>query len=208
MAYSPNGTNLIFSTFFGSHGTDDGNGIALDSNDNIYIAGDTDSDQFPVTAGAIQPTRKGNVDGVFAMFTPTGQQLTYSTFFGGSGNDTTSAVAVDQYGNAYLTGFTQSFDFPLTSGSAQTTPGGGMQDAFFAKIGFSNPNNISPTSTGLSPAVQGNPVSQFQRAPGNFTRADAEYRRKTLKTSPYEYLFRRHHGFDSAAGSHPAGQSQ
>ncbi len=206
MAYSPNGTNLIFSTFFGSHGTDDGNGIALDSNDNIYIAGDTDSDQFPVTAGAIQPTRKGNVDGVFAMFTPTGQQLTYSTFFGGSGNDTSSSVAVDQYGNAYLTGLTQSFDFPLTSGAAQTTPGGGMQDAFFAKIGFSNPNNISPTSTGPGAVTQGNAVSRFQRAPGNFTRADAEYRRKTLKTSPYEYLFRRHRGFDSGAGS--AGQSQ
>ena len=161
MAYSTNGTNLIFSTFLGSHGTDDGNGIALDSMDNIYIAGDTDSDQFPVTAGAVQATRKGNTDGIFAILTPLGSQLTYSTFLGGSGDDSAAAVAVDQYGNAYLTGLTMSFDFPLTTAAAQIQPGGGSQDAFFAKIGFSNPNNTpSSSATVTMSALRG-----FRRCP-------------------------------------------
>jgi hypothetical protein len=207
LAYSANGQNLMFSTFLGSHGVEDGNGIALDSANNIYVVGDTNSDQYPVTGDAVQRTRKGGFDIVFSILDPTGSRLMYSSFLGGSGDDTGSAIAVDPYANVYLTGITISFDYPLTPGAAQTTPGGGMQDAFFAKVGFSNPNNISPTSTGPGAVTQGNAVSRFQRAPGNFSRAEADSRRKTLKTSPYEDRFRRHRGFDSGAGSHPAGQS-
>jgi len=206
MAYSANGTNLLFSTFLGSHGTDDGNGIALDSSDNIYIAGDTDSDQFPVTSGAVQPTRKGDMDGIFSILTPLGNQLTYSTFLGGSGDDSAAAVAVDQYGNAYLTGVTMSFDFPLTTGVAQTQPGGGTQDAFVAKIGFTNPNNTPPaaspvTTSARRPANALGPVShgpvshaRMERrivASNNTVAANGNRPTRRAKTSPYEPLFRR-----------------
>jgi hypothetical protein len=208
LAYSANGQNLKFSTFLGSHGVDDGNGIALDSANNIYVVGDTNSDQYPVTSDAIQRTRKGGFDAVFSILDPTGSRLMYSTFLGGSGDDTGSAIAVDPFANVYLTGITISFDYPLTPGAAQTTPGGGTQDAFFAKVGFSNPNNISPTSTAQVSALQGNAVSRFQRAPGQFTRAEADSRRKTLKVSPYEDRFRRRGaGFHPAGGFSPPGSS-
>ena len=191
LAYSPNGQNLKFSTYLGSHGVEDGNGIALDSVNNVYVTGDTNSDQYPVTGDAVQRNRKGRLDAVVSVLDPTGSRLLYSTFFGGSGDDSGAAIAVDPYANIYLTGFTASFDCPLTPGAAQIQPGSGIQDAFFAKIGFSNPNNISSTSVLTDQPVASNDVSRFQRAPGNFTRADAQSRRMKLKVSPYEDRFRR-----------------
>ncbi len=91
-----NGQNLIFSTFLGSHGTDDGNAIALDAMDNIYVTGDTNSDQFPVTSGAVQPNRKAGFDVIISELSPNGAQLQYSTFLGGSGDDSGSGVSVDR----------------------------------------------------------------------------------------------------------------
>jgi hypothetical protein len=196
LAYSANGQNLMFSTFLGSHGVEDGNGIALDNANNVYVVGDTNSDQYPVTSDAVQRNRKGGFDAVFSILDPTGSRLMYSTFFGGSGDDTGSAIAVDPFGNVYLTGITISFDYPLTQGAAQTQPGGGSQDAFFAKVGFSNPNNILPSGTAMDSAVKGQAVSRFERAPGTFTRAEFNSRQKKLKTSPYEDRFRRHRWFD------------
>src|SRR4029077_5319068 len=75
LAYSANGQNLMFSTFLGSHGVEDGNGIALDSSNNIYLAGDTNSDQYPVTSDAVQRNRKGGFDAVFSVLDPTGSRL-------------------------------------------------------------------------------------------------------------------------------------
>ena len=186
LAYSANGQNLMFSTFLGSHGVDDGNSIALDSSNNIYVAGDTNSDQYPVTSDAVQRNRKGGFDAVFSVLDPTGSRLLYSSFFGGSGDDTASAIAVDPFGSVYLTGITISFDYPLTPNAAQTTPGGGTQDAFFAKVGF-----VPASSKLTAPVVAGNAVSRFQRAPGSFSRAEAQSGRKKLKVSPYEDRFRR-----------------
>ena len=170
---------------------EDGNSIALDSANNIYVAGDTNSDQYPVTADAVQRNRKGGFDAVVSVLDPTGSRLLYSTFFGGSGDDTGSAIAVDPFANVYLTGITISFDYPLTPGAAQRQPGTGTRDAFFAKVGFSNPNNTSSSNMMTAAAVEGNTVSRFQRAPGNFTRAEAQSRTKKLKISPYEDRFHR-----------------
>jgi hypothetical protein len=200
LAYSANGQNLTFSTYLGSHGVEDGNSIALDSSNNIYVAGDTNSDQYPVTSDAIQRNRKGRFDAVVSVLDATGSRLLYSTFFGGSGDDSGSAVAVDPFGNIYLTGLTMSFDYPLTPGAAQTQPGSGTQDAFFAKIGFSNPNNISSGSMLAAPPVAGSAVSRFQRAPGNFTRAELQEGKQKLKVSPYEDRFRRRGAGPRSAG--------
>jgi hypothetical protein len=198
LAYSANGQNLTFSTYLGSHGVEDGNSIALDSSNNIYVAGDTNSDQYPVTADAVQRNRKGGFDAIVSVLDPTGSRLLYSTFFGGSGDDTGSAIAVDPFANVYLTGITISFDYPLTPGAVQRQPGTGTRDAFFAKVGFSNPNNVSSSNMMTAAAVEGNTVSRFQRAPGNFTRAEAQSRRTKLKISPYEDRFhRRGAGFPS-----------
>jgi Beta-propeller repeat. len=198
LAYSANGRNLLFSTYLGSHGVEDGNGIALDRLNNIYVVGDTNSDQYPVTPDAVQRNRNGRFDVVFSVLDPTGSRLLYSTFFGGSGDDSGSAIAVDPFGNVYLTGITISFDYPLTQGAAQTQPGGGTRDAFFAKVGFSNPNNT------MSAAVR-DTVSRVQlggnaqsATPGAFSRAEVKNPREKLAISPYEERFRRHRGFQPA----------
>lgn len=163
LGYSVNGRNLLFSTLLGSHGTDEGNAIALDSADNIYVTGDSNSDQFPITAGAVQPNRRGGFDIVLAILGPNGNQLQYSTFLGGSGDDSGMGVTTDAFGNAYLTGLTSSFDYPATTQAAQSQPGGGDTDAIFAKIGFSNPGNLMAQPA--APQVAAAASSRFQRGP-------------------------------------------
>jgi Beta-propeller repeat len=186
LAYTINGQNLLFSTLLGSHGTDEGNGIALDNADNVYITGDTDSDQYPVTSGAVQPNRKGGFDIVFSVLDPMGGVLQYSTFLGGSADDSGYAIALDPYANVYLTGVTSSFNFPITAGVAQPQPGGGTTDAFFAKIGFTNPGNTPPPAATVVTSSE----SSFHRgvaskpARGNFSVAEAGSRVRRSKASP------------------------
>jgi hypothetical protein len=96
LAYTPSGRNLLFSTFLWSHGTDEGNGIALDGSDNVYIVGETDSNQYPVTGDAVQLTRFGGFDVVVSVLDPTGSLLLYSTFLGGSCDDFGYAIALDR----------------------------------------------------------------------------------------------------------------
>ena len=136
LAYTPGGVNLLFSTFLGSHGTDEAFGIALDSSNNVYLTGDSNSDQFPITTDASQPNRYGLFDAVVAVLDRSGSQLLYSTFLGGSGDDSGLAIALDSYYDIYLTGTTSSADFPIFSDSPQQQYGGGSADAFVAKIGF------------------------------------------------------------------------
>ena len=131
--YTPNGQNLAWTTFLGSHGGDYGNAIATDANGNVYIAGDTDSDQYPVTDDATQGRRAANVDAVLSVLDTNGQNLLYSTFYGGRGDDSALGIAVDAFSQVYLTGSTDSSDLPIRQ-AVQAQPGGGSSDAFLAKI--------------------------------------------------------------------------
>src|SRR6266567_338073 len=106
------GTALGYSTYLGgSVGSDFGVAIALDSAGSAYVAGMTDSLDFP-TVNAIQSTSHGNLDLFVTKINAGGNALVYSTYLGGSGNDFNPDVAVDSTGNAYLTGLTGSTDFP------------------------------------------------------------------------------------------------
>ena len=105
----PNG-KILFSTFHGGSASDLASAIALDTSGNIYITGNTSSTDFPVF-NPIQLFR-GATDAFVSKFTSTGV-LVYSTFLGGSGNDSGAAIAVDPSGNAFITGQTSSTDFPL-----------------------------------------------------------------------------------------------
>jgi hypothetical protein len=96
------------------------------------VTGDTDSANFP-TAGALQRTIGGSSDAFIAKLNPSGTQLVYSTYLGGSGIDGGTAIAVASSGSAYVTGFTSSSNFP-TSDPLQQTNGGGGFDAFVAKL--------------------------------------------------------------------------
>src|SRR5207302_6382193 len=92
----------------GGSGPDVGHGIAVDAAGNSYIVGSTTSSDFPVTTG----TYSGNQDAFVVRLDPDGNRV-YSTYVGGSGQEVGQAIAVDAAGNAYITGSTQSTNFPL-----------------------------------------------------------------------------------------------
>jgi hypothetical protein len=125
------GNALVFSTYLGGSGADSGNAVALDPQGNIYVAGETDSTNFPVLNG-FQIQIGGRQDAFLAKFSSAGTKL-YGTYLGGIGDDRATAIAVDAAGNAYVTGSTFSSNLPVAH-AFQPTLGGG-QDAFAAKIG-------------------------------------------------------------------------
>ena len=130
--FSPDGTSLVYSSLFGSSGQDQGRGIAVDTNGNAYVTGNTDGSNFPVTPGAFQTT--GTFDAFVTKFNPQGSALVYSTYLGGSaGVDRGWAIAVDVAGNAYVAGDTTSGNFP-TADPVQAQYGGGLSDAFATKL--------------------------------------------------------------------------
>ncbi len=131
------GNGLIYSTYLG--GTDDVDrawGIAIDKSGNAYVTGDTKSANFPV-ANAIQPVYgNGLGDAFVTKLNAAGSALLYSTFLGGSLTDEGRGIAVDSSGNAYVTGYTSSFNFPIAN-PLQPVNGGGIEhhdDAFVAKL--------------------------------------------------------------------------
>ncbi len=116
---SADGTTLIYSTYLGGSGYESGNSIAIDSAGNAYITGETDSSDFPTTIGARQRTSFNAATGFVTKLNATGTALIYSTYLGGSVGDTGNGIAVDSSGNAYITGYTSSTDFPVTYGAYQ-----------------------------------------------------------------------------------------
>ncbi len=125
--------SLVYSTYLGGSNSDFAGGIAVDSAGNAYVTGFTGSTDFP-TATPFQPTNKSSANNVFvAKLNPIGSALLYSTYLGGRGDDRGSAIAVDAFGSAYITGSTTSTDFP-TANPIQATNGGGDADLFVARL--------------------------------------------------------------------------
>lgn len=129
------GTALVYSTFLGGSGFDVGGDIAIDSAGNAYVTG-TAQAGFPVTPGAFQASFNGDNDGFVAKLNSTGTALLYSTFLGGSGTDRANGIAINAAGNAYVTGVTDSANFPVTAGAFQTVKAAG-QDAFVTELNAS-----------------------------------------------------------------------
>jgi hypothetical protein len=127
------GSGLIYSTYLGGSNMEGAGGLAIDSAGNAYVSGGTLSLDYPTTPGALRTTTDGN-DGFVTKLNPTGSALVYSTYFGGSGTDNVSAIALDASGNAFLAGGTGSTDFPTTPGAIQSVFSGGTVDAFVAEI--------------------------------------------------------------------------
>jgi hypothetical protein len=128
---SADGRTLRYSTFLGTNGGDTGSDIAVDLLGRAYVAGSTDSRDFP-TVNAIQPTSGGSGDAFVARFTADGSALNYSTYLGGSSGDSITGIAVDLSGQAYVTGGTQSPDFPIKNAPQPTLAS--EPDAFVAKL--------------------------------------------------------------------------
>jgi uncharacterized repeat protein (TIGR01451 family) len=122
--------SLVFSTYLGGSGDDKAFGIAADAGvNNLYIAGQTSSNNFPVL-NPVQPLSGGSFDAFIARISSTGTKV-YASYFGGSGDDRASGVAVNSSG-VYLTGFTSSTNLP--SVSPLQLNNGGAFDAFVAKL--------------------------------------------------------------------------
>lgn len=156
---APDGT-LLYSTFLGGGaGLDDGYGIAIDTNRDIYVAGITLSSDFPTTPSAFDTSYNGGMhDSFIAKLSPDGNgvnDLIYSTFLGGSGHDHVHDIFVNTYGEAYVTGGTSSTDFPVTTLAYQTVHGGGETDIFIAKLSQNGDRLIYSTYFGGSRDEEG-----------------------------------------------------
>ncbi len=137
---SPDGSALAYSTYLGGFNSsgffDLGSGIAVDSTGAAYVAGDADSTNFPTTAGAFDTTQNGSVDAFVTKLNPAGSALVYSTLVGGTSFDSSTALAVDGAGNAYLAGYGTSSDYPTTPGAFDTSYNSGW-DVFVTKLNAS-----------------------------------------------------------------------
>jgi hypothetical protein len=155
------GSALVYSTYVGGRGSQSGFGIAVDSAGNAFVTGRTSSTDFPTTLGAFDTTRDGS-DAFVTKLTPAGAgaaDLVYSTYLGGSRQEIGFGIAVDADGHAYVTGDTDSTDFPTTTDALDRTcgtdgncnpkdpnlPQFGTPDAFVTKL--------NPAGAGLADLV-------------------------------------------------------
>jgi hypothetical protein len=129
--------SVSYATYLGGTAEDDGYGIAVDGSGNVYVTGQTKSTNFPTSLGAYKTTNTGGFDVFVTKVSADGTSLIYSTYVGGSGDDSGNAIAVDASGNAFVAGGTPSSDFPTTVGAKQTTFGGGSLDAFVFELASS-----------------------------------------------------------------------
>jgi hypothetical protein len=127
------GSSLIYSSYLGGSSNDIGWGIKVDNSGNAYIGGYTQSADFPVTFGAYDTTFNGSDDVFITKLNPSGSALVYSTLIGGSSFEDCFCIAIDSVKNAYVTGYTQSNDFPTTSNAFDSTFHTG-NDVFITKI--------------------------------------------------------------------------
>ena len=165
------GTALVYSTYLGGaldsfpDGTtafDSGNGIAVDAGGNAYVTGSAGSTDFPVTTGAFQQTIGGAQDYIGDAFVtklnPTGTALVYSTYLGGLRADEGAAVAVDAAGNAYVTGQTQSTDFPVKNPVRAANGGDFDADVFVTKLNVDGTALVYSTYLGSSSSDRGSDI--------------------------------------------------
>lgn len=117
---NPAGDSLIWSLAYGGDGFDYIFSLALDSDEDVYIAGETTSTNLPVTPGAVQPIISGMNDGYLMKIDKDASTIVYCTYLGGSGMDSCQSLAVDSDKNTYVCGVTLSNDFPVTPGAYRT----------------------------------------------------------------------------------------
>jgi hypothetical protein len=144
------GSVPLYSTFIGGNDIDFGLGIAVDIDGYAYVTGLASSVDFPTTADAVQPIKSGANDAFVTKLNPTGTGVLYSTYLGGSGGDTGTAIALCAERNAYVTGGTASSDFPTTQGAFQAAFPGGFGFAFVTKLSANGSGLVYSTYLGGS----------------------------------------------------------
>jgi len=128
--------SVSYATYLGGTAEDDAYGIAINGSGDAYVTGKTASTDFPVTTSS----HVGGFDVFVSKISPDGSSLLYSTYVGGSGDDSGNAITVDTLGNAFVTGGTASTDFPATAGAYQKTikSGSGGFDSFVFELAASS----------------------------------------------------------------------
>lgn len=172
-------SSLLYSTYIGGTGLDQGNGVVVDSSGNAYIVGTTNSVAsslgFTPPAGAVQPncdvppspapppaptTCQG--DAFVGKLNPnqvSAASIIYFTYLGGTLADEGTGIAIDAGGNAYIVGSTASQDFPTTMPVFQPTYGGGNADAFVTKLDPAGATLVYSTYLGGSNTESGNGIA-------------------------------------------------
>lgn len=144
----PTGSTLLYATYLDGSGMDIAYAVAVDSSNNAYITGSTTSGDFPTTSGAFRTASKGGLSDAFvAKLNASGDGLVYSTYLGGTLEDSGYGVALDSSNEAIIAGFTSSTDFP-TAAAYRTKNGGGLSDAFVTKLNASGTALIYSTYLG------------------------------------------------------------
>ena len=167
------GKALVYSTFLGGSGNTQGAALAVDSSGDAYVAGHTFATDFPTTSGAYQtasPSCYGGYSAFVTKLNSTGTALVYSTYLGGNGNsygsgtgDIAYALVLDSSGDAYVTGATQSSNFPVTSGAYQATNTAAENNASAAFV------------TKLNPAGSALVFSTYLSGSGQYDGGDSAY---------------------------------
>ena len=147
--FSPGGGSLIYSTFLEGSGQDVINDIAVDAQGYAYVTGLTGSTDFPVTPGAFQTTSTGG-SAFITKLALDGSSLIYSTYLSGSSISDGYSISVDSFGNACVTGHTNSNGFPVTPGAFQTVYPGGTLSTFVSKLSPGGDDLIASTYLGGS----------------------------------------------------------
>ncbi len=137
---APTGASLVYSTYLGGSGEEAAISLAVDGSGGAFIVGETNSNDYPTTVGALQRVRGGDFDAFATRIGPSGTTLVYSTYVGGDAYDSAAGVDVTSSGEAVLVGLAGSVDFPLEN-AIQDTLAPGSYHAFAMKL--------SPSGTGL-----------------------------------------------------------
>ena len=151
------GSALVYSTYLGGDSIDIGNSITVDAAGNVYVAGQTESTNFP-TASPIQPANDGLSDAFVTKLNAAGDALAYSTYLGGTSGDSGFSVAVDAAGNVYVTWSTESTNFP-TASPIQPAHAGGGSDAFVTKLNAAGNALVYSTYLGGNSPDSGNGIA-------------------------------------------------
>ncbi|MEA2686906.1 MAG: hypothetical protein QOE93_2101 [Actinomycetota bacterium] len=160
---NPEGTSLIFATYLGGANRDAASGVAVGSDGSVYVTGVTESANFPMKSPAAQEAYNGGPSDAFVTkLAPTGAAIEWSTFLGGSQTDGARGIAVSTAGEAWVTGSTNSVEFPVANPLQQNAPGPDDVDAFVTKVAadgasfaFSSRLGGSNDDRGLDVAVDG-----------------------------------------------------
>ncbi len=152
---NPTGSSLVYSTFLGGSGNSVGAAIAVDTSGNAYVTGNTSSPNFPIVRGSFDTSNNGGRDVFVTELNSSGTTLIFSTLLGGKGDDYGNAITLDSANNIYITGITQSSNFPVTSGTNDTTFHEGLNDVFFSKLNPSGSSLLYSTYLGGSDDDEG-----------------------------------------------------